>query len=200
VRTGPLLLGLVGWLLVGCTSGGPPPDEVDVAQVRMQGGPQPTPPAPGDRLEWETAAPDAAPDAVPEAVRDGLTETFGLSFGQEAAGVYPGTRWYASTGSAVEATDITRDAAVLVDRDGRLRGVTCLVAGPIGPDDTMLARCVELVGLPDEARWWVEDESRLVTGQVCRRERAAGSAVVSVTTAGGWEQRTQSVQISGRTG
>jgi hypothetical protein len=196
VRTGPLLLGLVGGLLAGCTAGGSPPEEADVAEVHMQGAPQPTPPAPGDRLAWETAA----LDAVPEGVRDGLTETFGLSFGQEAAGVYPGTRWYASTGSAAESTDVTRDAAVLVDREGRLRGVSCLVAGPIGPDDGMLARCAELVGLPDEAQRWVEDESQRVTGQVRTRERPAGEAVVSVTTAGGWEQRTQSVQNRGRTG
>ena len=195
MRTGPLALVLVGCLLSACTGGGGTAEESDVAQVRMQGAPQPTPPAPGDRLEWETAALEAAP----EAVRDGLTQTFGLSFGQEAAGVYPGTRWYASTGSAVEATDVTRDATVLVDREGRLRGVTCLVAGPIGPDDVMLGRCAELVGLPEEAQRWVQDESRLVSGQVRRRERAAGAAVVSVTTAGGWDQRTQSVQINGRT-
>ena len=191
----PVALAPAGLVLAGCTGGPAGPEaDGDVAELRMQGAPLPSPPGPGDRLQWETPALAADPAAV----RDGFTATYGLSFSQESAGVYPGTRWFASTGSAVEPSDVTRDASVLVDRDGRLRAVTCLVAGPLSPEDGMLERCAELAELPAEARRWVAVESRQLAGQLRTSQRPAGAALVSVTTAGGWDRRTQSVQVTGR--
>ncbi len=191
-RPGLLLLGLAA-ALAGCTSSPTPTRDGDVAELHMQGAPAPTPPAPGDRLEWEGRALAASPGAV----REGLGQDYHLGFSQEPAGVYPGTRWYASTGSAVEPSDVTRDVSVLVDTDGHLRALRCLVAGPIRPDDAMLSRCAELAGLSPDTRSWVEAEARRVTSVVRGSERRAEGAVVMVTTVGDWSRRTQSVQITG---
>ena len=181
-------------LLASCTGGTAlPGEEDDVAVLRVEPSPPPAPPRPGDLRDWP--GPPVADDA--ETVLDRLAEALPLGFSQEPAGIYPGTRWAATTGSRVTDGDVERAVAVLVDSDDRVRSVSCNAAGPIDADDPLLRACAEALGLPDDVLRWLDEQVRSAGARRRTAEREAGTAVVQVSTSNDGGTRSQSLQVQG---